>query len=42
VALGEQTLYGITATVIGPDASREARGGRIVTTAVEVPGCECP
>jgi sugar lactone lactonase YvrE len=42
VALGDHTLYGITATVIGPDASREARGGRIVTTSVDTPGCECP
>ena len=42
VALGEHTLYGITCTVIGPDASREARGGRIVTTHVDTPGCESP
>jgi sugar lactone lactonase YvrE len=42
VALGNQTLYGITATVIGPEATKQARTGRIVTAPVDIPGCECP
>jgi sugar lactone lactonase YvrE len=42
IALGDHTLYGITATVIGPEETRRARTGRIVTTDVDTPGCECP